>query len=770
MLGTYGGAALLLGASAIIGQAVCVLAGRVRWSWLAPAVGLASLVVLSSVAIRLPGRATTAVIVCVVAILIAASLVLRRTKITLPLRPLAIVVFPMLGASVPFLANGRVGILGVGLDNDMATHLLWAEGLRSPLMSSLYPVLKGYPLGPHSLVATLASTGGIRLDHAFTALALVVAPITALTAAGAVPRIATWRQALIGTLASLAYLASAYYAQGSFKETMMGLFLLAFVLTFRDIRDTSAPSRSTMNWARAGLPVGMLAAASVDTYSYLALAWLGGFLAIWLVVELLSSPSLLLSPEVRKRTSIRAAAVATGAGITLAIAVLPSIGRVIKFMEAVGTSSGEGGIAKSNLGNLVGPVSPFDAFGVWLSPDYRYTPANTFHTGELASLALAALIFGVLWSLRRRDFALPAAVGICALVYFYSRGHQSPYVAAKALAVASPLVMLVSSSALLSGREDKLSSGPSSTVRLLAGLAFAFVALHSSLLALRAGPVGSGEQTAELGRIRSIVGQSPTLFLGSDDFAGWELRGVHLAYVSTSAFVSPTPVSLTSKPYTFGDPLDFDSITGPELNRFTYVITPNTPYASQPPSSFRLVRLLPSYRLWQRTGTVASRLSLDTSQTPGAVLNCESRQGASLSRKAGVAAIMEQPVVSDIGGQLSPNMHLTAGLSLPRGEWDLSLQYLSSETLKLTVDGSRFQLPANTIDRPGPYTYFGSTYSDGHAPVQVQIYEDHPSRLTSPASTAGFSSIAATKRSARRILVPLSHACGRYVDWYRPSD
>jgi hypothetical protein len=770
MLGTYGGAALLLGASAIIGQAVFVLAGRKHWSWLAPAVGLATLVVLSAVAIRLPGRATTAVLVCVAVTLAAAVLVWQQTKISWPWRALAVMVLPVLGASVPFLANGRVGILGVGLDDDMSVHLLWAEGLRSPLMSALYPSSVGYPLGPHSLAATLASAGGIRLDHAFTALALVVVPITALVAVDVVPNIATWRQALIGSLASLAYLASAYYVQGSFKETMMGLFLLAFVLVLRDLRDEPSRISSSRGWMLAGLPAGLLAAASIYTYSYLALAWLGGFLAVWLTVELLASPSLILSSYSRRHLLARSGAVVVGASGIFVLAILPSIARVVRYVEAVGAGSGEGGIAASNLGNLVGPISPFEALGTWLTPDYRFTPPNAFHTGELASLAFAALIFGLLWALRRRDFTLPAAVAICTMIYFYSREHQSPYVAAKALVIASPLIMAVSARALLSGREDALATRSGAAVRLIAGLAFAFVALHSSLLALRAGPVGSNTQTAELERLRPIVSRAPTLFLGSDDFVGWQLRGTHLAYISTSAFPSPIHASASSKPYGFGDPLDFDSVEGSRLNKFTYVITSNTPYASQPPAGFRLIQTLPSYQLWQRTGLVTAHLSLDASQTPGAILTCRSPQGIHLSRSAGVAAIMEPPVVSGTVGQLSPNMHITAGLSLPRGEWDLSLQYISAETLDLTADGSHWQLPANNIDRFGAYTYFGSVHSDGHTPVLVQIYEYHPSRFSSPADVAALSSIAATRRPDNRRLVPLTRACGQYVDWYRLAD
>jgi hypothetical protein len=766
MLETYGGAALLFGASAIIGQAAFVLAGRTRWSWSAAAVGLGVLVILSAIAIRLPGRAVTSSVVCAAALVLAAALVWRRAALSWPWRAAVVAIPAVIGASLPFLANHRVGVLGVGLDNDMSVHLLWAEGLRSASIASMYPLQNGYPVGPHSLAATLASSFGIRLDHAFTALLLVILPITALTAAGAIPRAAAWRKALIGLLGSLAYLVAAYYAQGSFKETMMALFLLAFVLVLRELRSDEVSPRSPAGWARAGVPAGLLAAAAVYSYSYLALAWLGGFLAIWLAAELVVPPSPVLSRTQRRELGSRVGAVALGGVAICVLAVLPSIGRVLNYLQAVGSTAGGAGIPASNLGNLAQPLSMFEGLGAWLSADYRFVPADTFHAGELGGLALAVLVFGVLWALRRRDLTLPAAVGICAAIYFYSRGHQSPYVTAKALVIAAPLVMVVGGRALLSGREDAWAGSPGSIVRLCAGLAFVYVALHSSSLALRGEPVGSTAQAAELDQLRPIVGHEPTLFLGNDDLAGWELRGVRLAYPSVTAFPSPLHVGLSAKAYEYGDPFDFDSIDSAQLNSFTYVITTNTPYASEPPANFHLVKKLPLFELWRRSGPTTPRLSLDARESPGAVLDCRTPQGARLSRRPGTAAVMATPVLSGAVGTLAPDSHATAVLRLPRGSWDLSLEYTSEETLKLAAGGAQWRLPANTA-RPGPFFYFGTVNSAGRTPLQVQIYETHPSRFTSPIDIANLSNIAATRHPATRTLVPLAQACGRYVDWYR---
>lgn len=766
VLETYGGAVLLLLASAIVGQAVFLLAGRKRWSWAAAAVGLATLILISSIAIRLPGRGVTAAVACALALALAAVATWRRSLVHWPWRGAVVAIPAILLASLPFLANGRVGVLGVGLDNDMSVHLLWAEGLRSPAMATFYPLQSGYPIGPHSLAAMLTSLG-VRLDYAFTALLLVVVPITALAAAGTLARASIWRRALIGLLASTAYLAAAYYVQGSFKETMMALFLLAFVLLLRDLslrrRD---PDSTARDLARAGIPAGLVAAASLDVYSYLALAWLGGFLAVWLVLEMVVPPSLLVSRTLRRNWLRSVGPVALGGCATCVVAILPSIGRLHNYLQAVGSSAGGAGIPTSNIGNLVGPLSPYEGLGLWLSPDYRLQPAQTFHAGELGALALATLVFGVLWALRRRDLALPAAVGICAVIYLYSRDHQSAYVAAKALVIAAPLVMLVGARALLSGREDALTTGPGSLVRLCAGIAFAFVALHSSTMVLRGEPVGSTVQTAELDQLRSVVGSSPTLFLGNDDFAGWELRGVRLAYPSVSAFPAPLHVSLSTKPYEYGDPFDFDSIASSQLDDFAFVITTNTPFASQPPPNFKLIRTLALYQLWRREGPTRARSSIDPGGGPGAILDCHTAAGARLSRRRGVASVMSAPVISGGVGTLGPDLHLTALLHLPRGSWDLSLEYTSAEPLKLAAGNGRWGLPANTA-RPGPYFYFGTVHTDGKSPMQVQIYETHPSRFTSSSDLASLSNIAATRNPNTRRLIPLAGACGRFVDWYQ---
>jgi hypothetical protein len=769
MAGTYGGAALLLAASTVTGQAALLIAGHKRWSLLSPAVGLAVLVLLTAIAIRLPGRATTSAVLFALVVVGACAAVLgamppRGGRVRARwLGPVAIALIATLFASLPFLANHRVGLLGVSLDNDTAVHLLWGEGLRNGLMGSLYPPNAGYPLGPHSLFATLASLTGLRLDHALLALMICLVPITALAAAQALAGAALWRRALLGVAVANVYLLAAYYGEGAFKEEMMALFLIAFVLVAREIRRTSAGSAGVGRVVRAAVPLALLAGAAIQTYSYLSLAWIGGFLVLWLVVEVLASPSLVLS-GVRRAQWLPGVAAALLCGLVVtAIVISPSIGRVVNYLGQVGSSSGGGtGIPTTELGNLAAPLSVYEGLGLWISADFRFAPSEPFHYGELTALALVALAIGALLALRRRELSLLSAAGACAAIYWYSHHHQSPYVSAKALVIGSPVVVLLTLYGLLNSEQGR--DWPQ--LRAAGGIALALMGLYASSIVLRGSPVWSSQQTAELSRLRATIGGATALFLGGDDYAGWELSGVRLAYPQISGFPSPVTVARSSVPYVYGQPFDFDSIDAKQLDRFTYVITTNTPFASQPPANFSLARSLPLYQLWRREGPTGERASIDPGGAPGAVLNCATPAGRRLRAARGIAAVMPAPVAVAPALTLGPNSAATVGLPLPAGTWDVSLDYTSDERLKLSAGASHWEMPAN-LGRPGPYFLVGSLRSDGVHPTALSIYEDHPSRLTSPVGVASISSIAATRRPDTRTLVPLAQACGRYVDWYR---
>ena len=110
---------------------------------------------------------------------------------------------------------------------------------------------------------------------------------------------------------------------------------------------------------------------------------------------------------------------------------------------------------------------------------------------------------------------------------------QSPYVAAKAMVIAAPLVMTLALGALPC-RPWRWRDG-AGVARVVLVALFGVSAAYSTSLALRAAPVASGAAERELGALRPLLGSRPTLFLGNDDHVGWWLRDVRLGYPLASA-------------------------------------------------------------------------------------------------------------------------------------------------------------------------------------------------------------------------------------------
>ncbi len=131
MLATYGSLLTILAASCLVGQALFALCGRHRWSWLAPAVGLAVLTAVAWGAVRLPGEGVASLIA--IGALAAGSLGFLRGRVAGLGRAASIgvpvAVAALLAASAPFLVEGRFGILGTGLNPDMSQHLFAADRL-----------------------------------------------------------------------------------------------------------------------------------------------------------------------------------------------------------------------------------------------------------------------------------------------------------------------------------------------------------------------------------------------------------------------------------------------------------------------------------------------------------------------------------------------------------------------------------------------------------------------------------------------------------------
>ncbi len=749
-----------------IGQAALRLAGAREWSWLAPPVGISVVMLIAAPANQLPGRCAP-VAVLVGAMAIASILWCWRERRHRPpitgLLAAAPVVFLVL---VPFLAVGHGGILGVSMDNDMGAHMTFVETYLSQAAEALHPALVGlYPLGPHGMVALISRGLDMRVDYAFTGWTMALPILNAWTALALVRRASWLKQAFVATVIGMPFLVAAYYGEGSFKEVVQTGLVLATALLFSDY----GPRLGVGRW----VPLGLLMGGMVCVYSVTGLVWpvvIGG---LWLIGTLALRVTRrgiggLLRDARRELPSIGIGAAA------FVIPLLPQAGRIARFISE---SSDAGGIIVplGNLGNLAAPLPGWEAFGVWNNMDFRLPAAPAFTGGMWTAFVLVLVLVGAWWLLRRGSWMLPLAAAGAMLIWRVSMHSQSPYVAAKALVIASPLLLAVAVVPLMEQLPDQLPRSPRWPFRNLPGqplswglaailaLVLVFKVGLSDVRALRWSPVGPTAHADELRELRPLLHDRRTLFLGDDDFVKWELSGVPVA---AGVFGAEPEVPIRAeKDWEPGMPLDFDLFDARTLNSFPYVITPRDPAGSQPPPQMHLVKATEDYQLWRRVGRVRERRILPEGGMAGTVLDCQTARGRAVLRGGGIAAIRRRPVEA-AGPTLPPGGSATTELPLAPGRWLLESTYTSRLPIHVTAPGLVALLPAN-LDRTGPRWPIGELTVRSSHPTVLTFRVDDP-LLAPNVPIAALGAIVATPRAPERV-VALRRACGRYVDWYRPA-
>jgi hypothetical protein len=753
VLGAVASAALVVGGSLVIGQALLAGCGRREWSALAGPVGLARALVVSG-AIAGLGGGGLAIAIALGVLLAAGGLVVWRLVPAATFVPYAAVAAALatLAAAIPFIAAWHVGILGVGLVNDdMASHLLLADWIDERFRPEPVLVDQGYPLGPHALVAGLSATLGTSSIDVFAGLTLAIPAMTALVAYSALDGLRRWPRTLAAVLVALPYLAAAYLAQEAFKEPIMALFTLTFALLLAKARD----------W-RDAVPLGVLAAGTTYVYSFPGLAWLGGVAGIWGAIELWRlrhsrATSLSRGSGQTRKSALIAAAIGLGvAVVALLVLAAPSLDRLFDFYDFRALhpdQANDGG-----LGNLPGQLSPLEALGIWPTGEFRLSasasdlPAAIFYLGSAFALVSFALALPT-W-IRRHGTAIPAAIAATVVLYLLARWLGTVYTSAKALAIIAPLVALVALGGLLASRRRPL--------RWLGGVFAAGVAICSFMI-LRQAPVAPGDHAGELAQIRPLVQGQKLLFLGRDNFVLYELRGSK-PYTHVRNFYDPYFVEPNFELADAGSKFDFDSVTASTLAGFPFVVTTRAAYASGPPPGYQLIERTDSYELWRKNGSPVGRRPAETDAAPGRVGGCPDdrpKRASSFAAEPVVAAAEDWSRTTVESGESA-----SVVLDLPPGIWDLSLQYDSTRPVSLTDDAARLAatLPAN-LDYRGtvPFWPAGRIEIAGGAPVEITARVESPplaGRLLGAHSVVHLGALAATSAE------PAREGCHGYVDWF----
>lgn len=755
----------------VLGRGIAALAGGGIWVRLAPVTGFAALMVIATVIIRLPGHAATSRAVVGLAVL-GALVVARRSRTPWAGGAAAVPVAlaALLLALVPFATNGRTGILGVTDNADFSVHLLLADTLLTGASDQTPLYNEGYPIGPHAIAAT-ATGFGTDVLTAFNALFLLVPVLTALAAAAVLRELTLGRRMVAAALTALPYLPAAYLIQASFKEPMQAFLVLGFAL------GVGALAKHGWKPYRAAGPLGLLATACIFTYGYAGVVWPIAIVGAWAGLELvlarrLPSPRLALA-------AIRPAAVAGG---VLLLTLLPDFSRLLSYLD--NTAQVETGATTG--GNIATELPGYQILGVWLSRDFR-VPPNVFYAGMLSGVALAVALYAASWWLRRRSAAVPAAAAVSVLIFVGVRYQATPYYETKALVIAAPLITLMATRAILAALPkrgellSRLRSGTEAQVKVAFAAIFIVGLLVSSLATLTNARVSSRDHAEQLASIRPMVKGRPTLFLGQDDYAFWELRGARVATFISYIGKSEVPFSLrVGKGNAGGAMVDFDSLDRGNLDRFDYIVSPRSSYASVPTLNWQVAKTTESYTVWRRTGPTPDRDVFEPVGKPGALFNCRRPLLRRLSRRNGEAVVGAAPVVGPSQGWVPsfgpPSFGLdgflnletggtaTQRLRLGPGLWDISIQYLSPTRVTVEAGGLSATLPPNE-ERTGPFWSAGRVRSEGGR-VNISVKADPASIIAGPRA-ALLGAVAATRVDVPERTVPLEDACGGYVTSYR---
>jgi hypothetical protein len=780
LAGTYLSAGTILLASLLVGRAVLLLLGRREASYLEGAVGLAVLILVCTVAIRLPGYQATSIACC--AVLVVASLIFLLVRPESILGPAFGIALPIalvsgLAASFPFIASGHLGVPGVGLNNDMAMHLVDVDYLVDPSRPQPQSVINGYPLGPHSLVGTVVSIYDTQPLYGWLGLLVAVPVLTGITALASLREQLGWRRLLAAVLVSAAYLTASVLGIAGFKELIAGMFLIAFALGLREVERESD--------GRIAILIGLalITAAMIPVYSFPGEAWLAITAGLWILAELLR-----IRAE-RGREGVRAIVrrslpIVIPALIVVVAAGLTQLPKVIDFFQ----SGSIGAVANTNS-KLRYVVSPLQTLGIWPSGNWLLGTHDLSSFWIFGAIGLAGLAVGIAWWIERRDYAVPAAVASGILVYLATKYIQNGglYILAKAVVVPASVVMLLVVTALLS-------PGGGWPKRVFAAV-FIALAAYSSFLALRDTVVAPDHRLHELVAFQDEIAGQRVLALTSDRFADYGLR---TAVVSSPAFNSEIRVpSAVTKSQRL--PIDFDSVPFQVLNQFPYAVTTSAIYQSDAPPGWTLVDSTDSYKLWKRTGTTPPISNLYEEARPGRVYHCKNPKiGAFLASGGELLTWQPRPVIAKrlywkagspsgafaeggvspsksapIDNNLAPGESASQQIYLPPGRWELSLQYVSPVTgVTVRAPGLSVHLPSG-VDaaipyRPdqGPYWPVGQVTSGGEKiTVSVQADDVHAyQKLLGVDAPAVIGNLTAVHLGGFQHVANTPGACGLFVD------
>jgi len=496
------------------------------------------------------------------------------------------------------------------------------------------------------------------------------------------------------------------------------------------------------------LPLGIVAAAIVGVLSPGGALWIGPPL---LVIAILAYK------RFGTRDTLVRAGVFVGLLVGLTIPVWTS-GLVPPTSKSLVGSNGEG--------NLIGPLNPLQALGIWPSGDFRVAPDGTVITAVLIGLGILAAAFA-LWILWRRRATAPllyATVLItCAVIVILG----SPWAGGKALATASPVgLSLVLLGALAVLRLDRLTGWV--LVVLVAG-----GVLWSNVLAYGGVDLAPYGQLHELEQIGNrFAGEGPALMTEYNPYGARhflrKLDGEGVSELRNRAIPLRGGGEVEK---TFA--ADTDELEPSGLFEFRTLVLRRSPVRSRPPAPYRLAWRGKYYEVWQRPEGESTPpgefLPLGNESEPAAVPNCNEVNGLGL-----LALQSGQGNVRLLAARHAPVYDATEGpFEVPRpGDYTAWLGGSVRGSVELLVDGRKVGEARHELEEEGSFIELGQIHLGAgahNAELRFGGADLHPGSGGFPRPPTGpLLFTPAGEESGELVAVPVGeseHLCGKPWDW-----
>jgi hypothetical protein len=668
---------------------------RVRGELLVP-LGLAVIIVVGELAAASAHTARLAVPVAVSLAIVGIGLRAtssRRTSLRPKVVPavLGVTTFCVFGA--PVLLSGAATFAGYIKLDDTATFLALADRALehgrsiSGLAFSTYDetlranLIHGYPLGstqPLSIVGKLVGTDTAWVFQPYLAFVAACLALVLYDLLRPLIQSQRWR-AVCAFAAAQPALLYGYALWGGVKE-VVGALLLALLAALA--RPALAGSRDT----GALVPLGVATAATAGALSLGGLVWLFPLAValVWCAVA--------------RRVRPLAWAVGIGTAVVLSI---PTFLQAPEFLRPNNRTSFT---TSADLGNLIRPLDPLQALGIWPAQDFRVQSTSPDSTHVLLGVLIFGGILGVVWAVRRRAwgfvvFAATGAVGVAVIALF-----GSPWVAAKAFATASPaFVLAATAGAVLLIESRRRTEGLLLLAAVVGGV------LWSNVLAYRGVWLAPRGQLAELATIgERFAGEGPALMTEYSPYGARHFLR-RLDAESASELRYHTIPLVGGATLDKGASADIDAFALDSVLPYRTLVLRRSPAASRPPSSYRLVRRDRFYDVWQQSASapaIRAHLALGSGYEPAAVPACARIQGLARGASRLVAAPRAPSSIVDLTratlpagwavgslpGSVTPNGggELDLSLVVPAdGVYDFALAGSWVVPLELTVDGRR---------------------------------------------------------------------------------